>query len=251
MTLFGSPRMPLSLRGVRVMLVTPSFAPADQIEATLRARGAETERVHPRDNWRWWFFERLPHLLIIFLVADEPLLALLLGTLAAADVMLRAPLLAVSERPLSILPAGVSDLIVAPYTIDDVLTRAEQLLTERNNATPVVAGNIAIDLDGHMVWVSGRPVVLTRTEFALLAFLMTHRSRVFSRDRLCAELWPNGNAPSARAIDVHLTRLRAKLGGARGVRIATVRGVGYRFQSEPADKWPESPRHSPARRRAV
>jgi DNA-binding response OmpR family regulator len=63
---------------------------------------------------------------------------------------------------------------------------------------------------------------------------MAHCPRVLTCERLRAELWPCGAAPSARTVDVHLTRPRAKLAGARGVHIATIRGLGYRLHLDPA-----------------
>jgi DNA-binding response OmpR family regulator len=76
--------------------------------------------------------------------------------------------------------------------------------------------------------VKGRPLDLTYKEFELLRFLATHASRVFTREQLLSEVWGYDYFGGTRTVDVHVRRLRAKLGDLESV-IGTVRNVGYRF----------------------
>jgi DNA-binding response OmpR family regulator len=84
------------------------------------------------------------------------------------------------------------------------------------------------DFDAVAISVDGSPVRLTRREFELLKFLVENRNRVLSRDRLLERVWGYERFIETRSVDVHVGRLRAKLGPA-GQQIETVVGLGYRF----------------------
>ncbi|MSO56004.1 MAG: winged helix family transcriptional regulator [Acidobacteria bacterium] len=91
---------------------------------------------------------------------------------------------------------------------------------------------MVIDFDAISVTVLGRPVRLTRREFELLRFLVENRNRVLSRDRLLERAWGLDRPVDTRSVDVHVGRLRGKLGPA-GRQIETVIGIGYRFVESP------------------
>ena len=84
------------------------------------------------------------------------------------------------------------------------------------------------DFDAVAVSVAGKAVRLTRREFDLLRFLVQNRNRVISRDRLLERVWGYEKTVETRSVDVHIGRLRSKLGEA-GNQIETVVGLGYRF----------------------
>jgi DNA-binding response OmpR family regulator len=86
-------------------------------------------------------------------------------------------------------------------------------------------GGVQVDLVTRRVAVGGRPVSLTATEFDLLAYLMQHPARVFTREQLLSEVWGYAAYVGTRTVDVHVAQVRAKLGDASPIR--TVRGVGY------------------------
>jgi len=79
--------------------------------------------------------------------------------------------------------------------------------------------------------VDGRPVDLTRREFGLLRFLVTHPNRIVSRPDILAHVWRNENDGRSRTVDVHIRRLRIKLTSA-GEQIETITSVGYRFRED-------------------
>ena len=92
----------------------------------------------------------------------------------------------------------------------------------------VALGDLRIDVDTYKVTAAGRPLDLTFKEFELLRFLATHRGRVYTRPALLREVWGYDFYGGTRTVDVHVRRLRAKLGPEREHLIETVRSVGYR-----------------------
>jgi hypothetical protein len=114
--------------------------------------------------------------------------------------------------------------VTAAVAISDVPARA---------ALPAAPPGLEIDRPAHRVSVDGRPVGLSYREFELLAFLVEHPGRVFSRRQLVGSVW-NGAEVGARTVDVHVRRLRMKLDPYAG-GIVTVRNVGYRYEPTRAD----------------
>jgi DNA-binding response OmpR family regulator len=94
-------------------------------------------------------------------------------------------------------------------------------------------GEISLDAARHTVTVAGRPVELTPKEFDLLQSLLEAAGRVLSREHLLNRVWGYARADEieSRTVDVHIRRLRAKLGDEER-RIATIKGVGYRFDTD-------------------
>ena len=91
---------------------------------------------------------------------------------------------------------------------------------------------MSVDLVTRRVTVDGEPVSLTATEFDLLAHLMQHPGRVYTREHLLSEVWGYAAVVGTRTVDVHVAQVRAKLGDASPIR--TVRGVGYRLEGPAA-----------------
>jgi two-component system phosphate regulon response regulator PhoB len=134
------------------------------------------------------------------------------------------------------LELGADDYVAKPFSPKELLARVRAVL---RRARPVeegralAGGDVALDPTRHRVTVGGAPVDLTRKEFDLLHALMASAGRVLSREFLLNRVWGYARADEieSRTVDVHVRRLRAKLGEA-GRRIATVKSVGYRFESE-------------------
>jgi len=91
------------------------------------------------------------------------------------------------------------------------------------------AGRLAVNLSGCQAALDGHPLDLTLKEYQLLAFLMGHPGRAFTREQLLSEVWGYDYYGGTRTVDVHVRRLRAKIGDFAESTIATVRGMGYRF----------------------
>jgi len=126
---------------------------------------------------------------------------------------------------------AVADELVFPGAPAAELRVRLAMLRRRANAgdgAVIRLGQIAIDADTYRVTASGRPLDLTFKEFELLRFLARHRGRVFTRPALLREVWGYDFYGGTRTVDVHVRRLRAKLGPEHEHLIETVRSVGYR-----------------------
>lgn len=139
------------------------------------------------------------------------------------------------------LSAGADDYVTKPFSLNVLLARIESVLRratpDSDRKTTLEAGPVLIRTDTHRVTVHGEDVKLTLTEFRLLACLVEGNGSVLSRKDLMHKAIGPGVRVTPRTIDVHVTALRRKLGDA-GNMIETVRGVGYRLETEtstPAD----------------
>jgi len=112
------------------------------------------------------------------------------------------------------------------------ITRYLDLQREVNPATVEIrGGEIAIDEHSYTAKIKGRSLDLTYKEFELLKYLVQHPGRVFTRSQLLQEVWGYDYFGGTRTVDVHIRRLRAKLGPENEALIGTVRHVGYRFNT--------------------
>lgn len=137
------------------------------------------------------------------------------------------------------LTLGADDYVTKPFSVKILLARLTTVLRRRADAQQggeetglLRAGPLLIDTSKHEVAVSGETVKLTLTEFKLLSALVSARGRVLTRDQLMDKAMGTDVFVTDRAIDVHITAIRKKLGEASWL-IYTVRGVGYRLQETP------------------
>jgi two-component system, OmpR family, phosphate regulon response regulator PhoB len=130
---------------------------------------------------------------------------------------------------------GTDDYVVKPFSVRELLLRIRALLRRSNEEpTPQQSpsfGCLCLDTAAHRALVLNQEVILTALEFDLLLTLLERRGRVQTRDTLLNDVWGISADVTTRTVDTHVKRLRKKLGPA-GEYIETVRGVGYRFQSE-------------------
>lgn len=135
------------------------------------------------------------------------------------------------------LEAGADDCVTQPLHADELVARIKAL---RRRAAPAAApgslkaGTIEMDLERWTVTLGGRPVELTKMEFRLLQALLEAKGRALTRDFLLEKAWSHAaiHGLDTRTVDVHIGRLRRKLGTA-GHYIITVRNVGFRFEILP------------------
>jgi DNA-binding response OmpR family regulator len=132
------------------------------------------------------------------------------------------------------LDLGADDYVTKPFSLRELGARVRAVLRRRNGtategrAATYKGRHLEADFDAVAISVDGAAVRLTRREFELLRFLVENRNRVLSRDRLLERVWGYDRFIETRSVDVHVGRLRAKLGPAGG-QIETVIGLGYRF----------------------
>jgi DNA-binding response OmpR family regulator len=136
-----------------------------------------------------------------------------------------------SERILG-LDLGADDYIVKPFSPNELMARVRALLRRSTPAAvkerQLRCGPILMDLDRHTVAHEGQDVRLTAKEFLLLQYLMEHRGRVLSRDRLLSDVWDYQYPGETRTVDVHVRRLREKLPFLEQA-LVTVQQFGYKL----------------------
>lgn len=179
--------------------------------------------------------------------------------LAAARALCRLIRTAGKEAPLIVIAGegglaalsndwGFDDLLLStagPAEVDVRIRLAISPSPDSEEDRLIRTGNIVIDEAGYAAKLNGKQLDLTYTEFELLKYLAQHPGRVFSREQLLSDVWGYDYYGGTRTVDVHVRRLRAKLGPEHESVIGTVRNVGYRFVV-PAE---ESPNRSPVRSR--
>lgn len=132
------------------------------------------------------------------------------------------------------LELGADDYITKPFALRELVARVRAVLrrgspTERKPPSVSYSGShLTADFEAISIRVDGSPVRLTRREFELLRYLVENRNRVISRDKLLERVWGWDDSVETRSVDVHIGRLRSKLGIASR-QIETVIGLGYRF----------------------
>lgn len=133
------------------------------------------------------------------------------------------------------LELGADDYVVKPFSPRELVLRARAVLKRNAPAEPVVKGDslrmdgLVVDMDAYKVQIDGEEVLLTATEFKLLAELLKNKGRVRTRDQLLNTVWGYEFEGYARTVDTHVRRLRQKIGD-YAKYIETIRGVGYRFK---------------------
>lgn len=229
---------------VRVLVVEDEHDIAGLIKHTLERNGEmDVETISTGDAALKSVTERTPDLII---------LDLNLPVLSGVDVcrILRTrpntahtPIIMLTARTsesdrVTGLDVGADDYVTKPFSLRELAARVRAVLRRRRRAEQDAAGTVPAmtfqgkhlfaDFDAVSVTVDGMPVRLTRRAFELLRYLVENRNRVLSRDRLLERVWGYDRVIETRSVDVHVGRLRAKLGQA-GQQIETVVGLGYRF----------------------
>ena len=125
---------------------------------------------------------------------------------------------------------GIDDYMVKPINLDELLLHIEALFRRANIAAQkkLTVGSLIMDEDEISATVDGEPVVLTLREFQILFKLLSYPKRTFTRSQLMEEFSGIENESGLRAVDVHITNLRAKFAHCDAFQIVTVRGLGYK-----------------------
>ena len=124
----------------------------------------------------------------------------------------------------------IDDFIIFPFRRGELSTRINRLCQNKNNEAYILsAGNLKIDLNEYSVYNKDIKIDLTFKEFEILRLLMTNKKTVFSREELLNHIWGMEYIGGTRTVDVHIRRLRSKLGEEFDSFIGTVRNVGYKW----------------------
>ena len=128
---------------------------------------------------------------------------------------------------------GADELLVCPFAPEELAARVKRVRRRADGSEDgdlVRAGTLELNVATYQVAIAGEPVSFAYMEYELLKFLMTNPGRAFSRESLLLAVWGYDYYGGARTVDVHVRRVRAKLGHGHAARIKTVRSVGYRFE---------------------
>jgi two-component system, OmpR family, alkaline phosphatase synthesis response regulator PhoP len=184
------------------------------------------ERIEPEDGWSG---------AIVCADSDPEGAFSLCRSLRKRDLPLAPLLLLVTPSQLGELELRedlFDDFCTTPWQSQELEARLSHLFWRTGRGTRpdlVEYGALVLNLETYQAALSGRPLDLTYMEYELLKFLATHPGKVFTREVLLSRVWGYEYYGGARTVDVHIRRLRAKLGEEQASLISTVRSVGYRF----------------------
>ena len=128
---------------------------------------------------------------------------------------------------LSLVGLDKSEILPKDYTLDDLAEKITKLLEESRNPKR----NLEIDLKAGVIKQGGQEIRLLAKEIKILKYFYKHSNEIISREQLLSEVWTKNNKETTRTLDVHISRLRQKLGEVGDAQqvIQTVRGIGYKF----------------------
>lgn len=132
--------------------------------------------------------------------------------------------------------SGGDDYIAKPFSIQEVIARVRAVMRRTLPAENVLSdmlecGRVRIDLEGKLVYVDGEKTVFSKKEFEVLSLLASNQGKIFSREDLISELWKDAPYVLDRTVDVHIARIRSKLGPCKGY-LVNRSGYGYIFNPE-------------------
>lgn len=135
------------------------------------------------------------------------------------------------------LDAGADDYVGKPFRLAELMARVRALLRRRGPGedSPIEVGGIRLEPAARRVLVNGTEISLANKEYELLKVLLDHAGQVVSRDTILREVWGDAELRGSKTLDMHMSWLRRKIGDEGSVaerRIATVRGVGFRINSD-------------------
>ncbi len=195
--------------------------------------------VFPVDVDAEQLVSQLPNLIVVDEPQDQQTTAIACRYLGANKDLREIPVLVtIAVDKLSALEFswGFDDFLLSPIVPAELYARVRKLDWKTavfEDEHRIKISDLLIDVAGHEVTVAGRGVALTHQEFALLRFLAENQGRVFSRDALLQRVWGYAYGGGSRTVDIHVRRLRAKL-GPYGRVIHTVRNVGYKLTAKGA-----------------
>src|SRR6476661_196395 len=213
------------------LLLFPDPAPPELVQALdlggfpWKAVSDETtvDRIEPDDGWAG---------AVICADSDPEGAFALCRAIRKRDLPLEPVLLLISGTQLGDLELRddlVDDFCLAPFHPRELEARLKHLFWKKGGGTRpelVEYGSLALNLETYQAYISARPLDLTYMEYELLKFLAQHPGKVFTREILLSRVWGYEYYGGARTVDVHIRRLRAKLGEEHANLIQTVRSVG-------------------------
>lgn len=228
--------IPRTRRFIAVVGHGPELEREEGAASVLRGLGAEVRTLDLWDDPAGLFpedHEAIPRVVLVEAM-DRPDLAVAAlravrreSRLSGAGALIAVTVSAAARIEPS---GGFDDFVLAPYVPAELYARVrlvEWRRSEFSTEERVKLGRLVVDRSAHEVLHEGRSVPLTAKEFALLAYLAERRGKVVSREELLSRVWGARYEGGARTVDIHVRRLRAKLGAS--LPLVTLRGAGYKL----------------------
>ena len=226
-----------------VLVIDDEMAICDLLATALELAGFTVRTAYDAKTGLNLIYEQLPDLLLLDWMLPQISGLELARRLKKESLTADLPIIMLTARgeedhKIQGLDAGADDYVTKPFSTRELLSRIKAVLRRTNvlatEKTLDFAG-LCLDPISQRITAQGAPVNLGPTEFRLLAFFMARPERAFSREQLLAQVWGASSDLSDRTIDVHIRRLRKSL-EPHGFAdfLQTVRGVGYRFSTQPA-----------------
>jgi len=220
------------------VLISGQVAWRTSLERALKEQGIDTIGVDSKEKALELPFRHKVAALIFDLTVQHGSLKGACRFLRDAAVFKTVPLIIfIREQQLVELDSAfaIDDFIIQRENFQEAVARIKQVFRRglySKNREALTIKDLVVDLENYEASIQGVPIYLTFKEFELLKFLLLNRGRVFSRDELLDKVWGYDNYVGTRTVDIHIQRLRNKLGSAVGDMIVTVRNVGYKFATE-------------------
>ena len=226
-----------SVMSARILVIEDDLDIAESIRYNLQRDGFETIIAHEAKSGATAARRAsdAPALIILDLMLPEMSGLDLCQQLKTDPLTRNIPILILSAKAAESdkimgFELGADDYVTKPFSVKELLSRVRALLrrTERESLPNYDDGNLSIDFGSMRVACNTEGVTLTRKEFMLLMHLVRNRGRVCTRQSLLEDVWGYKHHGDGRTLDVHVRRLRQKLGGCAH-HVETIVGIGYRF----------------------
>ena len=232
-----------------ILVVDDEIDLLDLVELNLRREGFDTVRATRGSEVFEAVAEQVPSLILLDLMLPDMSGTEICRRLRADPATRDVPVIMVTAKGEEIdrvvgFEVGADDYVTKPFSTRELVLRVRAMLRRREGVAPgggteedgesahYEFGVLRIDEGAHRVWVAGRELQLTATEFKLLMVMVRRSGRVQTRGSLLQDVWDMPPDLNTRTVDTHVKRLREKLGAA-SAHVETVRGVGYRFNPNP------------------
>jgi phosphate regulon transcriptional regulator PhoB len=230
----------LSVMAKRIAIVEDEAELASLIDYNLARNGYETQVLNGSDSTLRTLEHARPDLILLDVMLPEVDGFELCRQIRRSPVLARTPVVFLTARSDEVdrvlgLEIGGDDYMTKPFSPRELIARVKaHLRREELDAEPStsVMGPFRLDRTARRIYVRGRELSLTSTEYNLLEFFLTHPGRAFSREQLLESVWGEQRYVTPRTVDVHVRRLREQIEEQpESPRyLTTVRGFGYRFE---------------------
>ena len=224
---------------MKIVIVEDEREVASQIRDALEDAGHEVVHADNGDDGERLVHEEEPHVIVVDRMLPERDGLTLIANLRSDGVTVPALILSalgqVDDR-VEGLRAGGDDYLPKPFSMDELLARVEVLARRGNGAgTMLTVGDLTLDRIEHVAERAGQTITLQPREYRLLEYLMRNAGQVVTRKMLLENVWDYHFDPGTNVIDVHISRLRAKIDKEFAEPLLhTERGTGYRMEAEGA-----------------